>query len=156
MSERGGARDGFTLVEALAAFAIVAALTLVVQRGLVQSRHGLAAIEDRGLAEEVAHALLAEPLTAADVAAGGRSGAIAGRRFRVSLGPFDALPGMVDDADPPPGDGEATGPRHRAAWRLLRQRIEVETTGRGPVAVETVRLGPIPNGMPSAGLSAGR
>ncbi len=86
---RRAGREGFTLIEALVAFAIVAALSLVVQRGLVQSRVGWAAVEDRTGAERLARSLLEEPLTPVAVAAGGREGVTDGRRWRIGLQSLD-------------------------------------------------------------------
>jgi hypothetical protein len=134
--------DGFTLIEALVAFAIVAALGLVVQRGLIQSRVGWAAVEDRTGAERLARSLLEEPLTPAAVAAGGREGVTDGRRWRVGLQTLDLpLPSPPEPADGAPQQQPAQeGPR----WLPLRVRIEVATARGRPVEVETVRLAPFP------------
>ncbi|WP_232630719.1 prepilin-type N-terminal cleavage/methylation domain-containing protein [Methylobacterium sp. Leaf118] len=141
---RTRARDGFTLIEALVAFAVVAAISLVVQRGLIQSRVGWAAIEDRSAAERLARSLLAEPLTPAAVAAGAREGVTDGRRWRIALEsldlPLPALPGEPGAEAAPPAQEE--GPR----WRPLRVRIAVTTVRGRPVEVETVRLAPFPAG----------
>lgn len=139
---RAGARDGFTLIEALVAFAIVAALSLVVQRGLIQSRVGWAAVEDRTGAERLARSLLEEPLTPAAVAAGGREGVTDGRRWRVGLQTLDLpLP-----SPPEPEGGAPPQPAQEGLrWLPLRVRIEVATARGRPVEVETVRLAPFPS-----------
>lgn len=144
-------RDGFTLIEALAAFAIVAILTLVVQRGLVQSRLGLAAIEDRTAAERVARSLLAEPLRLADVQAGGRTGIRDGRRFEIRLSPLDLpLPKAERTEAPSPQARNPTAPgqappttEERYGWQPLREEIEVATARGASVSIETIRLGPL-------------
>lgn len=144
---RRAGREGFTLIEALVAFAIVAALSLVVQRGLIQSRVGWAAVEDRTGAERLARSLLEEPLTPVAVAAGGREGVTDGRRWRIGLQSLD-LP-LPSPPAPENGVGGAPqtaqdGPR----WLPLRLRIEVATARGRPVEVETVRLAPFPAQAP--------
>ncbi len=139
---RVGARDGFTLIEALVAFAIVAALSLVVQRGLIQSRIGWAAVEDRTGAERLARSLLEEPLTPAAVAAGGREGVTDGRRWRVGLQTLD-LP-LPSPPEPEAGSGPPPPAQDGPRWLPLRVRIEVATARGRPVEVETVRLAPFP------------
>lgn len=147
-----GASAGFTLIEALAAFAIVAVLTLVVQRGLVQSRLGLAAMEDRVAAERVARSLLAEPVRASDVARGGREGIVDGHRFVMRLSPLDLPLPEAERANAngcPPGqtscDPARNGgdPGKRVRWQPFRQDIEVVTLRGAPITVETIRLGQV-------------
>ncbi|WP_375462397.1 type II secretion system protein J [uncultured Methylobacterium sp.] len=148
-----GGAAGFTLIEALAAFAIVAVLSLVVQRGLVQSRLGLAAVEDRLAAERVARSLLAEPVRPSDVASGGRAGILDGYRFAIRLAVLDlplpeaerAAQGACPPTAGPCDPGRAGDPAPPARWQPLRQDIEVATL-RGPsVTVETIRLGQVPS-----------
>lgn len=149
---RSGASAGFTLIEALAAFAIVAVLSLVVQRGLVQSRFGLAAVEDRIAAERVARSLLAETPRPSDIGNGDREGILDGHRFTIRFEPL-ALPlpeaepataGGCANAAAPCNPADAASSEERVRWRPFRQRIEVATL-RGPlIVVETIRLGPIP------------
>lgn len=142
MSARAKGDDGFTLIEALVAFAIVAALSLVVQRGLIQSRIGWAAVEDRTGAERLARSLLEEPLTPAAVAAGGREGVTDGRRWRIGLQNLDLpLPRPPEPEGGAPPQPAQEGPR----WLPLRVRIEVATARGRPVEVETVRLAPFPS-----------
>lgn len=143
---------GFTLIEALAAFAIVAVLSLVVQRGVVQSRAGLVAVEDRLAAERVARSLLAEPVRIADVGRGGRSGTLDGYRYVIRLAAQElALPeaGRGADGGCPPSAGacdpagQAGDPSARVRWTPLRQDIEVTTRRGSAVTVETIRLGQV-------------
>jgi type II secretory pathway pseudopilin PulG len=151
-------RDGFTLVEALAAFAILALLTLVAQRTLVMARTSLAAADARIEAERVARTLLDEPVARTVARGGSRSGVTDGRRWTVSAEPLalpatrPAAPAATVDptatADPtgaanpaagtdPATKGTAPAP---ATWRPLRVTIHVEVTPGRTLAVETVRL----------------
>jgi len=122
-------RDGFTLVEALAALAILAMLTVVVQRGLVMARTGIARSSDRIAAEWVARSLLAEPLGAQAARAGSRSGTSGGLPWTVTIEPLDVAPAGAA------GDGKGDAPK----WRPMRVTVRVESPGRG-LSVETVRL----------------
>ncbi|WFT82194.1 prepilin-type N-terminal cleavage/methylation domain-containing protein [Methylobacterium sp. CB376] len=132
-------RAGFTLVEALAAFAIVAMLSLALQRGLVQSRLGWLWIDDRVAAARVARSLLVQPVNLAQAAAGGWEEAD-GRRFRVRLSPV-ALPLPPPPPEPVPPVPRPPDREPAIRWVPLRERIEVETA-RGALALETIRLCP--------------
>ncbi|KQP94618.1 hypothetical protein ASF57_21570 [Methylobacterium sp. Leaf117] len=141
-----GASAGFTLVEALAAFAIVAVLSLVVQRGVVQSRAGLVAVEDRLAAERVARSLLAEPLHVTDINRGGRTGTLNGYHYTIRLGALELpLPEPERDAEDVcqlavSACDPADLARH-IRWMPMRQDIEVLTRRGTAVTVETIRLG---------------
>lgn len=141
-----GASAGFTLIEALAAFAIVAVLSLVVQRGVVQSRAGLVAVEDRLAAERVARSLLAEPLRVSDIDRGGRIGTLDGYRYTIRLAALELpLPEVERDAEggcqPSAGACDPADPAARIRWTPMRQDIEVLTRRGTAVTVETIRLG---------------
>lgn len=123
-------RDGFTLVEALAAFAIVAMLTLVVQRGLVMARTGLARSSDRVAAEWVARTLLAEPLGGQAVRSGASSGTAGGLRWTMRIESLDLPAARAARTD----DGRAP------AWQPMRVMLQVETAPGRTLDVETVRL----------------
>lgn len=145
-TREGGASAGFTLIEALAAFAIVAVLSLVVQRGVVQSRSGLAAVEDRQAAERVARSLLAEPVRASDVGRGGRTGTLDGYRYTIRLAALELpLPEAERDAGggcpPSAGACDRADPAASLRWLPMRQDIEVLTRRGTAVTVETIRLG---------------
>lgn len=122
-------RDGFTLVEALAAMAILGMLTVVVQRGLVMARTGIARSSERIAAEWVARSLLAEPLGAQAARAGSRGGTAGGMPWTVTIEPLDL-----------PQAAAATGDKGDAPkWRPMRVTVRVEGPGRA-LSVETVRL----------------
>jgi hypothetical protein len=157
---RRDARAGFTLVEALAAFAIVAMLGLAIQRGVVQARLGWQRLDDRAAAERVARSLLAEPVDLARARDGGWRGTQDGRAYAVRLTAVDLpLP------PPPPRDGAAPPPAAAGRpgelpirWVPLRQRVEVATMG-APLTVETIRLCPVEEArlaFPAAGPAGGR
>lgn len=141
-------RDGFTLIEALVAFAIVAAATLVVQRSLVQSRAALSLAAARAAPDWVARSLLAEPLSERDMSEGGRVGLEGGRRFAIRLAPLTGL----DDGRMPETPEQA---RDRAAspvrWLPLRVSIAVETDRPAWLTVETIKLGRVVVATPAAG-----
>lgn len=141
-----GASAGFTLIEALAAFAIVAVLSLVVQRGVVQSRAGLVAVEDRLAAERVARSLLAEPLRASDIGTGGRTGTLDGYRYTIRLAALELpLPEAERDTEsgcqPSAGACNPSDPAAGVRWMPMRQDIEVLTRRGTAVTVEAIRLG---------------
>lgn len=144
----GGRSAGFTLIEALAALAIVAVLSLVVQRGVVQSRAGLVAVEDRLAAERVARSLLAEPLRVLDIGRGGRTGTLDGYRYTIRLAALElSLPLPERDVEsgcPPTAAAcDPADPAARVRWKPLRQDIEVLTRRGTAVTVETIRLGQV-------------
>jgi type II secretory pathway pseudopilin PulG len=151
--QRAAGTAGFTLIEALAAFAIVAVLSLVVQQGVVQARLGLNAVEDRLGAERVARSLLAEPVRSFDVGNGGRTGTLDGYRYAIRLSALAMPLPEAERGDPdgcPPSAGgcdptvQAGDPTQRVRWQPLRQDIEVVTQRGASVTVETIRLGPMP------------
>ncbi|GJD96625.1 prepilin-type N-terminal cleavage/methylation domain-containing protein [Methylobacterium iners] len=152
-SRRECGSAGFTLIEALAAFAIVAVLSLVVQRSVVQSRLGLVAVEDRLGAERVMRSLLAEPVRLRDVGDGGRTGTLDGYRYAIRLSALEVpLPEAErgDGGRCPPSTGGcdagagAEDPSQRVRWQPLRQDIEVVTHRGVSLTLETIRLGPTP------------
>lgn len=122
--------DGFTLVEALAGFAILAMLTLVVQRGLVMAKTGLVRSHDRIAAEWVAQTLLAEPLGREVTRSGSSSGTAGGLAWTMRIEPLD-LP-VVRAAQKK--DAGAPG------WRPMRVMLQVATGPGRTLDVETVRL----------------
>ena len=148
-------RDGFTLVEALAAFAILALLTVVVQRVFVSAKTSSVRADERIGAEWVARTLLTQPLGPERAPSGSQSGVLDGYRWTMTLEPLD-LPGPALEAQTPragPSQSNPGAPPSRAAssnpekaapdparWRPHRVTIQVgEAPGRR-LEVETVRL----------------
>lgn len=139
MSRTG--RDGFTLVEALVAFAIVAAATLVVQRGVVDARNGVGHTAARMAPEAIALSLLAEPLGNADLREGRRSGRTGGRRYDVRLVPL-VNPLLNEESEEPKQNGGSPPRRpQQVTWIPVRVAISVETDSPDWLKVETVKLG---------------
>ena len=152
MSAGRAGRDGFTLIEALVAFAIVAGATVVVQRSLVQSRAAAARAVDRVAPEWLARSLLAEPLSDLDMSMGGRSGTEGGRRFEVWLTPLadlgDDQPGQESDRGASPLPDRAG---RRVRWQPMRVSIAVETGPATWLTLQTVKLGRVVVGVPAGG-----
>lgn len=131
-------RDGFTLIEALVAFAIVAGATVVVQRSLVQSRAATAQAADRGAPDWLVRSLLAEPLSDLDMSTGRRSGVEGGRRFEVRLTPLTDLEDgrAIQLPDRMPDRAE-----RQVRWQPMRVSISVETNHAQWLTLQTVKLG---------------
>lgn len=111
-------RDGFTLLETIAAFVILAAMTLVILRGVVAATGAGVAAGEVVAAERVARGLLASPLALTPTAR--LSGTVEGRAYTVEASPLPFAPA--------------------AGVAPVRVRISV-AAGRGrTVEVETVRL----------------
>lgn len=117
----GRGRAGFTLIEALAAFAILAVLTLGVQRGVVAASTSSVRAQSVAAAERVARTALATPMPDLTLASPRLSGTIDGVDWTLAATPLP-LP-------PPPADA--------AGWAPVRVRLSVPA---GPLEVETVRL----------------
>jgi type II secretory pathway component PulJ len=139
-------RDGFTLIEALVAFAIVAGATMVVQRSLVQSRAGVAQAADRVAPDWLARSLLAEPLSDLDMSLGGRSGVQGGRRFVIRLTP------LVDDSEDlvtQSADRTFNGAERQVRWQPMHVSISVEKNQAKWLTVQTVKLGRVHMARPA-------
>ena len=129
---RLGGRDGFTLIETLVAFAILAMLSIVVQRSLVVSRTSLARADAKAIAERVVRTLLDAPLEDRGSYAGVRSGLMDGCSWTVTT--------ELIDLPPPPKSKAANGDDIAISWRPVRVTIRaVDKTG-ATLKVETVRL----------------
>jgi len=123
---RGG-RDGFTLIEVLAAFTVLALVSVVLTRGLVSARYGAAAVDETLAAEKVARSLVEGPVPAALALPGRKTG---------RAGTYDWV--MTSEAIglalPKPADGGTP------AFVPIRLTVEVAMPRGRRLAVETVRL----------------
>lgn len=140
MKRRWTERDGFSLIEALAAFAIVASASIVVQRNFVQSRFVAGRTSERTLVDWTAQSLLAETISGSDLSEGGRIGFAGGQRYEIRLSPISSeieeqLPAMAEIREQP---RSVTEPQVR--WRPVRVKISVQTKQQPPLTVETVKL----------------
>jgi prepilin-type N-terminal cleavage/methylation domain-containing protein len=152
-------RSGFTLVETLAALAIVAATAVVIQRGMVIARAGVDRVEATAAAEALARSLIETGLDQAAPRVGTWSGRSDGLAWTIVAEPLDlpfpppAPPRLANrvasrEAAPaqefqnrPGGVPEEPQPEQPAAkWRPLRVTVRVETGPGKPFSVETVHL----------------
>lgn len=170
----GGRREGFTLVETLVALAVVAAVAVALQRGVVSARFALARAEALLEAEAVARDVLENRLDALAPAVGTRRGDDRGLVVTVTSealdlplpppGPPDPTqaPGREAGERPAPGQapvqvaagasqqaGEgppAEGATEAALGRFtpLRVTIRVDPAIGPPLVVETLHAAPAP------------
>ncbi|GJE19350.1 type IV pilus modification PilV family protein [Methylobacterium marchantiae] len=154
---RAGSGAGFTLVEALVALTVLAAVSPALFRMAVMLRAGTEAIDDRTRSEIVARSLLDTVLGRCDTAQSSLSGSTDGRRWSVEARLLDgevrrvlAGTGRRSGTDRKPGQDEppkaeaTSGQPDRKAdedlpWMPVSVTIRVETMGR-PLRIETVIL----------------
>lgn len=127
------ARAGFTLVEVLAAFAVLAAFMAVIGRALVVARTGTEASVGYAGAEAVARTLLEGPVPLAIRQPGQLAGKLDGHAFLMVTQP-------IDIPVPPPEPGEP--PRQPPAFVPLRLTVSVQAGAERMVKAQTVRLVP--------------
>ena len=146
-------RGGFTLIETLVAFAVMATLLSVLFRGVVTLRAGALAFDVRTQEDLVARAILDDALANRTLRAGTYSGTRDGRHWTMVAKAIDlsaqvplASPAPATPSAPPtpPGPGTPAGQPQPSVpaspvWTPQRLVVRVETTGR-PVEVETIRL----------------
>ena len=135
---RARGADGFTLVETLVAFTVMAMLLSVLFRGVVTLRAGSTAFDDRTRETLVARAILEDALADRRLRGGTTSGRRDGLRWTVNAAAVD-LSGQIPatPAEPPtPGQPPSNA---KPKWAPQRLVVRVETAGR-PVVVETIRL----------------
>lgn len=128
------ARAGFTLVEVLAAFVILALMAVAIQNGVTAAASGIAAARARIGAQAVAASLASGPVAAPAGGSGRTSGNLNGYDWTIDLDLF-------------PQDRFAAGPRSAGnpPWTPARMRMNVRRSGSGPVlaTLETIRLVPV-------------
>jgi prepilin-type N-terminal cleavage/methylation domain-containing protein len=129
----GAGRDGFTLVEVLAAIAILAAFSLAITRTLVVARSGSVAVDEYVGTEAVARTLLVGPVPLAVRRPGQLTGVLDGHRYLIVTQPIE-IP-----LKPRPDDEQ---PRPEPAFVPLRYSVSVEAGADRMVKVQTVRLVP--------------
>lgn len=122
---RGRRRDGFTLVETLVALAVVAAVAVALQRGVVSARSALARAEALLEAEAVARDVLENRLDALAPGVGIRRGDDRGLVVTVTSEALD-LP------LPPPGPPD---PAHSPVQAPGREAGRPPAPGQAPVRV---------------------
>jgi hypothetical protein len=134
-------RAGFTLIEALVAFALVVAFAAALGPYLFHARRIMAGADDRIAAQVLLRALLAAPLDRSTLADASREGETVGLRWRISAEPIliDALPtqrlqtSLVQRAN--------ASAAERPDWTTFRV-VATVSWGRGlSISADTVRLG---------------
>ncbi|UVC12609.1 prepilin-type N-terminal cleavage/methylation domain-containing protein (plasmid) [Rhizobium sp. TH2] len=122
-------RNGFTMIEVLVAFMVLAIGTFAVQQGIVSSASGTAKAEERVGAELVARSLLGAPLGTGPVALQPRSGTMNGYRWQLKFSnvelPFANL--NIQDGKPP-------------RWAPFRMVVRVSGPRGLDLTIETIRL----------------
>ena len=147
-------RDGFTLIETLVAFAVMATLLSVLFRGVVTLRAGAFAFDARMQEDVIARAILDDALANRTLRAGTYSGMRDGRRWTMVAKAIDlsaqipagrpipappAGPGALQSQTPLPVTSGLGSAPPLPIWAPQRLIVHVETTGR-PVEIETIRL----------------
>ena len=138
-------RSGFTLVEALVAFAVMATILGVLYRGVVQTRASAAGFSSRTQEEAVALSLLADFRVRRDLRDGSYAGTRDGRPWTLRASPLDLasqLPkGM--DVDKPNSDKPDAGGPAKPVWVAQRLVLRVITSGQ-PLETEAMHLVKLP------------
>ena len=129
-------RSGFTLVEVLVAFAVMATILGVLYRGVVQTRAGAAGFSVRTQEEAVALSLLADFRARRDLRDGSYAGNRDGRAWTLRASTMD-LAGQL-----PKGmevDKPDAGKPAKPVWVAQRLVLQVATSGR-PLETEAMHL----------------
>jgi type II secretory pathway pseudopilin PulG len=134
------ARAGFTLIEALVAFALLVAFAAALGPYLFHARRIMAGADDRIAAQILLRALLAAPIERSTISETSREGETAGLRWRVRTEPIfiDALPSRrLQTPLPSTANAAANGPD----WTTFRVAASVSWGAGLSVSADTVRLG---------------
>ena len=136
--DRLAGRDGFTLLEVLVAFSVMAVLLGVLFRGVVMIRASSNAFDDRTHIALIARAVLEDALAARTLPNGRSSGTREGRDWTLVAKPVD-LSAQLPKPPPDPLLAGTPGSQARPKWAPQRLVVSVETGGR-PLEIETIRL----------------
>ncbi len=134
-ARRGADRSGFTLVEVLVAFVVMAMVLSVLYRSTVQTRAGAFGFSTREEEETVALSLLAEFRSRRDLADGRYAGERDGRHWTLVASPIDLADQLPKGRKP----AHEAGKSDRPVWRMQRLVLQVATAGR-PLETEALHL----------------
>ncbi len=157
-AERGGRRrfadrSGFTLIEALVAFTVMATVLGVLYRGVVQTRAGANAFAARTQEEVVTRSLIAEFGARRDLRDGTYAGTRDGRRWTLKASAMDLSAQLPKGDEALGADKVASNPANAGAinagaakpdpakpvWVAQRLVLQV-ATGARPLEAEAVHL----------------
>lgn len=127
-----GCRDGFTLIEVLAAFVILALVSVLLTRGLVLARYGSANAADTLRAENVARSLMEGPIPTRLALPGSSTG-------RAGDLPWTMRSEVIDVPLPKAADGTEL-----PDFRPIRLTVTVALPRGRTLSVETIRLVKVP------------
>ena len=136
-------RSGFTLVEAMVAFAVMATMLGVLYRDVVQTRAGAAGFNARTREEVVALSLLAEFSARRDLRDGSYAGTRDGRPWTLRASPMDLASQLPKGSE---GDKPDVGRPAKPAWVAQRLVLRVTTSGRSLQTEATHLVIPPPPG----------
>jgi prepilin-type N-terminal cleavage/methylation domain-containing protein len=142
-AEAAGARDGFTLIEALVAMALLLAFLSVLVPHLFYARRIAEHVDDRIAAQVLLRTLLDGPIDRSALGNWFRDGEIDGLRWSVSAEPI-FVDAMVPDAAshlPVAGNSGNAAPKPRR-WRAFRMVAAVSWGSGHVISAETLKLGP--------------
>ncbi len=139
--------SGFTLLEVLIAFSVMATLLSVLYRGVVTMRQSANAFDEHTDRELVARAVLDAALADRTMKPGAYHGTRDGRRWTIVARNVDLrgmLPPPADDGakhnDPSqPAKPDATGQGEKPEWTTQKLLVRLDSPGL-PLEVETLRL----------------
>lgn len=152
--KRASRNAGFTLIEVLVAFTVMATILVVAYRSVVTLRQGAEAFDDHTGREIVARAVLDEALADRGLAPGIHHGTRDGRRWTIVAKPVDLsaqLPPPAETAQAKPGEPPAPAsssappvapivkPPEKPEWATQRLTVRIESRGK-PLEIETIRL----------------
>ena len=135
MSRRAD-RSGFTLVEALVAFSVMAIVLGVLYRGVVDTRVGAIVFGQRMQAETVARSVLADYRARRDLREGSYAGNRDSRRWTLRATTMDLTQQLPKGMKPDANTGREA---NHTVWIAQRLVLTV-ATGRRPLETEAVHL----------------